>query len=844
MMELAPQMKMPACEAGNFGKAITTHLHTTPATSMESSFDFDVLPDAMRVAKRWLFWRFEQNPDPTKKPRKVPYYVNGGKRQGALDSPADMERLASFDDALRVFRTGNYAGLGFALGPDGTGNVWQGIDLDDIPHRPALGYLSEELPGYTERSPSGNGMHAIGYGRPFASLGSNGTGIEAYAGGRFFTVTADGAGIHPPVCLADFVEQKLVPRHRHRSADQDEGESLIQFVPDATCRDLRSALLSMRADDRDLWVRMGHALKTIGEQGRGLWMEWSATSDSFRPLEDAKTWDSFKPAKTSYQAVFSEAQRNGWVNPATKDPRTPSQIFDPQRYADIDVAIGKFAPHSLPWPEAPADLFSSHPVPAFPLDALPAAFATFAREHHLQTGFDAGAYGFALFACAANWIDQRARLAVTSSFRVPAYFWAGLVDDSGGGKSPVISAGSQFVRAIDTELQRASKREISEWNKNSKVARDLKQPFDEPLPDWRQRIVLDTTTEALADLLQLNPMGVVVIADELSEWVGKQDAYSGVPNGKDGPIWIRAYDGTSTTINRKHGGPRFIEHFSAGMFAGVQPQKLADMFKRSAAGGSDGMFQRILCYMMQPATDPDYCANLGFFTLPNVANVFNLIHEWAENGTLAAATTHLSVEARAIANEYDTNIRRIRTRTPAGRYAEHLGKFPGFLNRIAFALHCIECTVSGEYEGEVGIDTFMRAKQILDCLYRHSEAVYSIIDNSAAARDELVRSAGEAILANKLETFSRGDLTRRATYWRKSDGAMTEAAIDTLIELDWLRDVTPAPSAGKRGRKSEGVFEVNPHVHTRYAERAERITEARAERYAAIQSLGAVRHVE
>jgi hypothetical protein len=73
----------------------------------------------------------------------------------------------------------------------------------------------------------------------------------------------------------------------------------------------------MSADDRDLWQRMGHALKPIGIDGRDLFMEWSATSAKFDPAADAKTWDSFKPTRTGYQAVFAEAQRQGWINPAS-----------------------------------------------------------------------------------------------------------------------------------------------------------------------------------------------------------------------------------------------------------------------------------------------------------------------------------------------------------------------------------------------------------------------------------------------------------------------------------------------------------------------------------------------
>lgn len=280
------------------------------------------LPDEMLAAKRWLLWRYEGEPNSRGKRSKVPYYVGGGKRSGALDSPDDLARCGTFDDALRALQTGSFTGLGFALGPDGSGNVWQGIDLDDIHSHAGLDVLAEDLPGYTESSPSGKGKHAIGYGRPFASMGSNATGIEAYARGRFFTVTGEGAGIHPPVCLADFVEQRLKPMHDNQPEQtlaNDAALPIENMLPPQTIKDLRSALLYLRADDRKLWVDMGMALKRHGAQGRGLWMEWSATSASFRPHEDAETWDSFKPAKLDYRHVFTTAQRAGWVNPATRD---------------------------------------------------------------------------------------------------------------------------------------------------------------------------------------------------------------------------------------------------------------------------------------------------------------------------------------------------------------------------------------------------------------------------------------------------------------------------------------------------------------------------------------------
>lgn len=285
-------------------------IRDTVADLVEASQD---LPDAMRTARRWLLWK--EVPVEGKKARKVPFYADGHPRGSGieLDSAEDQARLVSLEAALGSLALASYSGLAFALGPDDRGGHWQGIDLDDLPGRPELQALVDDLPGYTERSPSGRGVHAIGYGAHFPSMGSNGSGIEAYSSGRFFTVTCDGAGLHEPADLSAFVEERLRPMHRRSSECHSESPPVC--VDPRTVSELRSALLSMRSDDRDLWIRMGHALKTLGNAGRGLWMEWSAQSVKFDSADAARTWESMKPVHTGHQAVFAEAQRQGWVNP-------------------------------------------------------------------------------------------------------------------------------------------------------------------------------------------------------------------------------------------------------------------------------------------------------------------------------------------------------------------------------------------------------------------------------------------------------------------------------------------------------------------------------------------------
>lgn len=366
---------------------MTTTVRTHPATtahraSMEFQappapvqVDLDTLrteiPEEMQVNRRWLVWKSIPQPLP-KKPRKVPYYCDGTERRGTLDSPEDQSRLGVFEDALIALESGRYAGLGFALGPDGTGKHWQGIDLDRTDIRPELAALVEQLPGYVERSPSGTGVHAIGYGPGFQAMASNASGIEAYAAGRFFTVTAEAIG-GDIEDIAGFVSGTLAPLHRVTATGPGRHDTPVESVTPGQVAELRSALLHLRADDRELWVRMGHALKGLGGTGRGLWLDWSATSEKFDAADASRTWESFRPEHTGHAAVFAEAQRHGWVNPMA---RTTAQ--EPPPYDG--------APHPADASDEPIKWTDPHPLTTkidpepYPLDALPDAIRKAVEE--------------------------------------------------------------------------------------------------------------------------------------------------------------------------------------------------------------------------------------------------------------------------------------------------------------------------------------------------------------------------------------------------------------------------------------------------------------------------------
>ena len=160
----------------------------------------------MQGQKRWLVWAAD----------KQPFYPNG-KPRSRLDTESDWNLLGTYEDAQFAVQmsNGKFEGIGFALGPDGTGGHWQGIDLDKIKAN-QLSDIADNSPGYVELSPSENGIHTIGYGRHFETLGPNSTGTEAYAASRYFTVTENPIRNSKLVCIADFVEQIVAPRHSKR----------------------------------------------------------------------------------------------------------------------------------------------------------------------------------------------------------------------------------------------------------------------------------------------------------------------------------------------------------------------------------------------------------------------------------------------------------------------------------------------------------------------------------------------------------------------------------------------------------------------------------------------------
>jgi putative DNA primase/helicase len=63
----------------------------------------------------------------------------------------------------------------------------------------------------------------------------------------------------------------------------------------ATLADIESALASIPADDRDVWIKVGMAIQSeLGDAGFSLFDYWSQSADSYRERDTRDVWRSFK----------------------------------------------------------------------------------------------------------------------------------------------------------------------------------------------------------------------------------------------------------------------------------------------------------------------------------------------------------------------------------------------------------------------------------------------------------------------------------------------------------------------------------------------------------------------
>ena len=137
-----------------------------------------------------------------------------------------------------------------------------------------------------------------------------------------------------------------------------------------TADDIWSMLLAIPAYDRDIWIRVGMALKSyLGDAGYSLFDNWSQTADNYQGHAARSVWRSFRGSGVGIGSLVHLAKQNGWnrnapTTPAPAPRRAPKpQQSNTARYAaELWLAANKWT-QADDWPSHPsADVsVAAHP---------------------------------------------------------------------------------------------------------------------------------------------------------------------------------------------------------------------------------------------------------------------------------------------------------------------------------------------------------------------------------------------------------------------------------------------------------------------------------------------------
>ena len=96
-----------------------------------------------------------------------------------------------------------------------------------------------------------------------------------------------------------------------------------------------SALSYIDAADRDVWLRMGMAIKSeLGEHGFDTWDAWGQSADNYNATDAKTVWRSIRPdGKVGIGSLFFEAKQQGWKDDGRRHTLTPAEIEERRRAA-------------------------------------------------------------------------------------------------------------------------------------------------------------------------------------------------------------------------------------------------------------------------------------------------------------------------------------------------------------------------------------------------------------------------------------------------------------------------------------------------------------------------------
>jgi len=370
---------------------------------------------------------------------------------------------------------------------------------------------------------------------------------------------------------------------------------------------------------------------------------------------------------TGNDAVIVE---KGGRNAPPPDPNntTPTcNVTDTSDSSDRETAESSFLP----------------PPPSVPLEAFPPQVANLLQESSEAFTISLQIPAACLLGMLSCLVGGTRLISLRPSWKESGNLWIATVAASGIGKTPCATAFFQQVKNLEYEAYKKWQAEYRAYEQASDIL---------PKPVRRQSYIDDATVEALGEALSDNPRGIMWRKDELSGLIADMNRYTQSASSARSRL-LSSYDGQEWKTNRISNPARnqYILHAYVGIFGGIQPAMLTQVFETGAAGVDEasGFLQRFI-FIRAERDKPSIWSetSLSPESLALLESVTQALWAWdIENEAVTA-----SPQAKAVFVEWFDGIAReeFLSQSPA-----LLSKLKGQVHRLCLLLHCLDAALAG-----------------------------------------------------------------------------------------------------------------------------------------------------
>ncbi len=353
--------------------------------------------------------------------------------------------------------------------------------------------------------------------------------------------------------------------------------------------------------------------------------------------------------------------------------------------------------------------------------------------------------------------------------------------------------------------QTVAKQEIGKLlkaGKKAEAAELAEEVSDDDEPVCQRFVVNDSTVEKLGEILNQNPVGLLLFRDELAGFFRTLDRQG---HEADRAFYLECWNGDNGfTYDRIGRGTLHIAGACLSILGSIQPGPLTDLVKGLRGSGDDGLLQRF-----QLAVWPDASPEWRNVDRPPNDEARDAIQELIKRfdgmtaESLGAAPGTIPMlrfgdEAQSLFDAWRISLElRLRNDSEHPMMEAHLAKYRSLVPSLALVLHLTEAS-----SGPVEILALERAIGWAEYLESHARRIYApaISPDMDAARLLVVR-----IMAGTVGT----KFTLRDIYNNGWSGLATRddvsAAVSVLIDYDWIREVQE-PTTGR----TRTAYQVNP----------------------------------